>query len=81
MDGDDDNPRDGEEGGEVVQFPGGRHPSQWPGDRPPDSDHGGDSSLPFDDDQAAGEYEPLPEESLTGDTYDLDARRRDESRR
>lgn len=77
MDGDDDNPRDGEEGGEVVPFPGGRHPSQWPGDGPPDSDDESDPSLPFDDGQAAGEYEPLPEESLTGHTYDLDARRHD----
>ncbi|MCJ7753250.1 MAG: hypothetical protein MUP13_01665, partial [Thermoanaerobaculales bacterium] len=78
MDGDDDNPRDGEEGGEVVPFPGGRHPSQWPGDRPPDSDDGSATTLPFDDGQAAGEYESLPEQSHTGHTYDLDARRRDD---
>lgn len=76
MDGDDEKPRDSDEGGEVVPFPGGRHPSQWPGDQPPDSDDPHPAVLPFDDgDQAAGDYEPLPEEDLSGLTYDLDSRR------
>lgn len=76
MDGGDDNSRDGEEGGEVVPFPGGRHPSQWPGEQPSDSEDTGPTMLPFDSsDQAAGDYEPLPDEDPEGQTFDLDARR------
>ena len=78
MDGGDDKPHDGEEGGEVVPFPGGRHPSQWVGDEPPDSDETGPATLPFDGSEpAAGDYEPLPEEGIEAQTYDLDARRDD----
>ena len=71
MDGSDDHPHDGEEGGEVVPFPGGRHPSQWPGDERSDDE------VPDESDQAAGDFEPLREElqPVAADTYDLDARR------
>ncbi len=61
MEDDADTPQD--EGGEVVPFPGGRHPSQWPADEP-------DTEEPPDRfEHAAGDYEPLfdraahPEES------------------
>ena len=73
MDGSDDRPEDGKDGGEVVPFPGGRHPSQWPGDAGTDEEDDG-----FDEsDQAAGDFEPLEEEMQhpAADTYDLDARR------
>jgi phosphatidate cytidylyltransferase len=73
VDGSDDRPEDGKDGGEVVPFPGGRHPSQWPGEADSDEADGG-----FDEsDQAAGDFEPLQEEMQhpTADTYDLDARR------
>lgn len=73
MDGNDDRPADDKDGGEVVPFPGGRHPSQWPGDAESDGDDQG-----FDEaDQAAGDFEPLQDElqSASADTYDLDARR------
>ncbi|MGZ8754121.1 MAG: phosphatidate cytidylyltransferase [Acidimicrobiia bacterium] len=71
VDGSDDHSQDGEEGGEVVPFPGGRHPSQWPGDA-----HSGEEDAD-ESDQAAGDYEPLPDEvqPVPADTYDLDARR------
>ena len=75
MDGNDDRPEDGKDGGEVVPFPGGRHPSQWPGEA--ESDQEDDA---FDEsDQAAGEFEPLQEEMQhpTADTFDLDAHRGD----
>lgn len=73
MDESDDRPEDGKDGGEVVPFPGGRHPSQWPGDTDSDEEDDG-----FDEsDQAAGDFEPLQEEMQhpTAGTYDLDARR------
>lgn len=77
MDGGDP-PQDSEEGGEVVPFPGGRHPSQWPDETPSDGEDV-DALSPLDEssDQAAGEYEPLLEEQggISADTYDLDARR------
>ena len=82
MDEDNDNPRDGEEGGEVVPFPGGRHPSQWPGEPPKDLEDADALSLPLDEsDRAAGEYEPLIEDdqSASAHTYDLDAHRGGES--
>jgi CDP-diglyceride synthetase len=76
VDGDGDNSSNGEEGGEVVPFPGGRHPSQWPGEEPPDPDETEETPLPFEEsDQAAGEYEPLPQEDRPAQTYDLDERR------
>lgn len=70
MDGSDDRPGEGKEGGEVIPFPAGRHPSQWPGE----SDEEG-----FDEsDQAAGDYEPLQDEvGAQAETYDLAARRDD----
>jgi len=68
-----DDPRDGEEGGEVVPFPGGRHPSQWPGDEPLEEDGAEEAELPFGPpDPAAGDYEPLPTEEPAGETYDLE---------
>jgi phosphatidate cytidylyltransferase len=82
VDGGDEHSPDGEEGGEVVPFPGGRHPSQWPGEPPSDGEDAEALSLPFDEsDQAAGEYEALPEQDhpASADTYDLDARRVAES--
>jgi CDP-diglyceride synthetase len=78
VDGDDDHRQDDGEGGEVVPFPGGRHPSQWPGDDVPESDESQPVRLPFaEGDQAAGEYEPLVEEDreTPASTYDLDAHR------
>ena len=80
VDGGDDNSRNAGEGGEVVPFPGGRHPSQWPGEPPYDREEGDPVPLPFDEpDQAAGDYEPLPEQEHSGSTLDLDARRAEES--
>ncbi len=72
MDEGDDRPQDGREGGEVLPFPGGRHPSQWPGDVPPEDENDDEESEP-----AAGDYEPLRDEipQPSGETYDLDARR------
>lgn len=75
---DDDIPKDGEEGAEVVQFPGGRHPSQWPSEEAADQETADDVPLPFEEsDPAAGDYEPLPEEDgrASGQTFDLDERR------
>ena len=77
MDGNDDRPEDGKDGGEVVPFPGGRHPSQWPGEAESDEENDG-----FDEsDQAAGEFEPLQSDVQhpTADTFDLEAHRGDEA--
>lgn len=76
MDDGDETPRDDETGAEVVPFPGGRHPSQWPPDEPGDEspDEEGET-LPFDLDedfeQAAGDYEPLPESDREVDGFDV----------
>ncbi len=69
MDGNDNHSDDGPDGGEVVPFPGGRHPSQWPGEAGSDEEE--------ESDQAAGDYEPLREASgdSEANTYDLSARR------
>ena len=78
MDDGDDRHQDEGEGGEVVPFPGGRHPSQWPGDEPPEDEKLEPVPLPFEaGDQAAGDYEPLVEEDgeEPASTYDLEARR------
>lgn len=70
MDGSEDRPDDDKDGGEVVPFPGGRHPSQWPGEA-----ESADEDEEFEEsDQAAGDFEPLQDEVAHpgADTYDLD---------
>jgi CDP-diglyceride synthetase len=73
----DDRHREDGDGGEVVPFPGGRHPSQWSGDQPPEEDEVEPVPFPFDRDQAAGEYEPLVGEGDSAGTHDLAAHRED----
>ncbi|MDH3396349.1 MAG: phosphatidate cytidylyltransferase [Acidimicrobiia bacterium] len=77
MDGGGDH-QDGEEGGEVVPFPGGRHPSQWQGESPSEDEEADAVSAPLEEsDQAAGDFEPLLEDGqqASAETYNLDSRR------
>lgn len=70
MDGGDDNSRDGDEGGEVVPFPGGRHPSQWPRELQPDPEDEDAASPPLDE---SGLVDARPGGETAADDDDADA--------